>query len=155
MSKPASVAIKAQRETAWRNRLARFAASKLTVEAFCRREAVPVGTFYGWQAWLRTRDGNVGALPQRVVALSPSPLLDLGPVNGLASRATSPVRDHAPHHVQSSHPYDYFVDVLQRVGQHPASLVHQLTPRLWKQLFADNPLRSDLYDLTTRRNDAG
>jgi hypothetical protein len=27
-------------------------------------------------------------------------------------------------------PYDYFVDVLQRVGQHPASLVHQLTPRI-------------------------
>ena len=44
-------------------------------------------------------------------------------------------------------PYDYFVDVLQRVGQHPASEVHQLTPRLWKQLFAANPLRSDLYGL--------
>jgi len=42
-------------------------------------------------------------------------------------------------------PYDYFVDVLQRVGQHPASKVHELTPRLWKQLFADKPLRSDLY----------
>jgi transposase len=42
-------------------------------------------------------------------------------------------------------PYDYFVDVLQRVGQHPASQVHQLTPRLWKQHFAANPLRSDLY----------
>jgi len=41
-------------------------------------------------------------------------------------------------------PYDYFVDILQRVGQHPASLVHQLTPRPWKQLFAANPLRSDL-----------
>ena len=41
-------------------------------------------------------------------------------------------------------PYDYFVDVLQRVGQHPANLVHQLTPRLWKELFAANPLRSDL-----------
>lgn len=41
-------------------------------------------------------------------------------------------------------PYDYFVDILQRVGQHPAHLVHQLTPRLWKQLFAANPLRSDL-----------
>ena len=49
-------------------------------------------------------------------------------------------------------PYDYFVDVLQRVGQHPASQVHQLTPRLWKQMFAGNPLRSDLHDLTTRRN---
>jgi len=45
-------------------------------------------------------------------------------------------------------PYDYLVDVLQRVGQHPASEVAQLTPRLWKQHFAANPLRSDLYPLT-------
>jgi transposase len=45
-------------------------------------------------------------------------------------------------------PYDYLVDVLQRVGQHPASGVADLTPRLWKQHFADNPLRSDLYALT-------
>lgn len=45
-------------------------------------------------------------------------------------------------------PYDYLVDVLQRVGSHPASRVHELTPRLWKQHFADNPLRSDLYNLT-------
>ena len=48
-------------------------------------------------------------------------------------------------------PYDYFVDVLQRVGQHPASLVHQLTPRIWKQMFAANPLRSDLHDAVIRR----
>ncbi len=27
-------------------------------------------------------------------------------------------------------PYDYLVDVLQRVGQHPAALVEQLTPRM-------------------------
>jgi hypothetical protein len=27
---------------------------------------------------------------------------------------------------------------------HPASNVQQLTPRLWKQNFAENPLRSDL-----------
>ena len=44
-------------------------------------------------------------------------------------------------------PYDYFVDVLQRVGQHPASKVDELTPRRWKALFAANPLRSDLYGL--------
>lgn len=42
-------------------------------------------------------------------------------------------------------PYTYFVDVLQRVGQHPASRVAELTPRLWKQHFAAHPLRSDLY----------
>jgi hypothetical protein len=38
--------------------------------------------------------------------------------------------------------YDYLVDVLQRVGDHPASRVDELTPRRWKALFAANPLRS-------------
>jgi transposase len=42
-------------------------------------------------------------------------------------------------------PYTYFVDVLQRVGQHPARRVAELTPRLWKQHFAKQPLRSDLH----------
>jgi transposase len=42
-------------------------------------------------------------------------------------------------------PYTYLVDVLQRVGQHPAARVAELTPRLWKQHFADHPLRSDLH----------
>jgi transposase len=42
-------------------------------------------------------------------------------------------------------PYDYLVDVLQRVGQHPAADVAQLTPRLWKEHFAANPLRSDVH----------
>jgi hypothetical protein len=41
-------------------------------------------------------------------------------------------------------PYDYLVDVLQRVSQHPAADVAQLTPRHWKTHFAANPLRSDL-----------
>lgn len=41
-------------------------------------------------------------------------------------------------------PYTYLVDVLQRVAMHPASRVAELTPRLWKQCFADNPMRSDL-----------
>ncbi len=44
-------------------------------------------------------------------------------------------------------PYDYLVDVLQRVGQHPAADVHLLTPRLWRIHFAANPLRSDLYNI--------
>jgi hypothetical protein len=42
-------------------------------------------------------------------------------------------------------PYTYLVDVLQRVGQHPATRVAELTPRLWKQHFAANPLRSALH----------
>ena len=38
--------------------------------------------------------------------------------------------------------YTYLVDVLQRVAEHPASRVAELTPRLWKRHFATNPLRS-------------
>jgi hypothetical protein len=44
-------------------------------------------------------------------------------------------------------PYDYLVDVLQRIDRHPAAQVHLLTPRLWKQHFAANPLRSPLHTL--------
>ena len=46
--------------------------------------------------------------------------------------------------LQGVDPYTYLVDVLQRVGQHPATGVMELTPRLWKTLFANRPLRSDL-----------
>jgi len=40
--------------------------------------------------------------------------------------------------------YDYLVDVLQRVDRHPATEVEQLTPRLWKQHFAHQRLRSEI-----------
>jgi hypothetical protein len=39
-------------------------------------------------------------------------------------------------------PYTYLVDVLQRIQIHPNSGISLLTPRLWKQHFADDPLRS-------------
>ena len=41
--------------------------------------------------------------------------------------------------------YTYLVDVLQRVAEHPASRVAELTPRLWKRHFAADPLRSALH----------
>lgn len=46
--------------------------------------------------------------------------------------------------LQGVDPYVYLVDILQRIDTHPAFNVHLLTPRLWKQHFADNPLRSAL-----------
>jgi transposase len=52
--------------------------------------------------------------------------------------------------LHSVDPYTYLVDVLQRVGQHPASRVSELTPRLWKQNFGENPLRSDLHTLAAQ-----
>ena len=41
-------------------------------------------------------------------------------------------------------PYTYLVDVLKRIALHPASRAEELTPRRWKALFADAPLRSDI-----------
>ena len=46
--------------------------------------------------------------------------------------------------MQGIDPATYLVDVLQRVAIHPAKQVEELTPRVWKDLFAQNPLRSDL-----------
>ena len=40
--------------------------------------------------------------------------------------------------------YTYLVDVLQRISMHPANRAIELTPRMWKSLFADDPLQSDL-----------
>ena len=39
-------------------------------------------------------------------------------------------------------PYVYLVDVLQRIEIHPQARVDELTPRLWKERFADHPMRS-------------
>jgi transposase len=46
--------------------------------------------------------------------------------------------------LQGIDPSVYLVEVLPRLDTHPAFDVHLLTPRLWKQHFAANPLRSDL-----------
>ena len=37
-------------------------------------------------------------------------------------------------------PFTYLVDVLQRIGSHPAREVHLLTPRFWKEHFAADPI---------------
>ena len=41
-------------------------------------------------------------------------------------------------------PYTWLVDVLQRISVHPARDVAQLTPRLWKDRFAEGPMTSDV-----------
>jgi len=46
--------------------------------------------------------------------------------------------------LQKIDPYVYLVDVLQRVGQHPASQVNDLIPRNWKEKFGNCPLKSDV-----------
>jgi len=46
--------------------------------------------------------------------------------------------------LQGVDPYTYLVDVMQRISEHPASRVIELTPREWKARFASKPMKSDL-----------
>ena len=46
--------------------------------------------------------------------------------------------------LQGVNPHTYLTDVLQRVSEQPASKVGELTPRVWKQRFADDPMHSVL-----------
>ena len=46
--------------------------------------------------------------------------------------------------LQGVDPRAYLEDVLQRVSVHPSRRVEDLTPRRWKDLFADDPMASDL-----------
>lgn len=41
-------------------------------------------------------------------------------------------------------PYQYLVDILQRIATHPAKQVAELTPRIWKTRFAHKPILSDV-----------
>lgn len=49
--------------------------------------------------------------------------------------------------LQEINPNIYLTDILQRVKTHPADAMIELTPRVWKQKFTDNPLLSDLENL--------
>jgi len=50
--------------------------------------------------------------------------------------------------LQGVDPYEYLIDVLQRISQHPVSELDKLTPRLWKQHFMHQALRSDLHQFS-------
>ena len=98
MSKRASGALVSQRETAWRNRLARYAGSKLTVEAFCQREAVSVASFYLWRTRLRNSQGNALTAPRALPVAAASPFIDLGSVSHRAISTTAAIDTHIAHH---------------------------------------------------------
>ena len=78
MSKQSAVLSSAQRESEWRDRLARQAASRLSVKAFCQSESISTWAFYHWRSRLDKRG-------QRVVArnadrLAPTPFIDVSAV---------------------------------------------------------------------------
>ena len=102
MSKRTSGSVDAQRETTWRNRLARYAASKLTVEAFCVSEAVSVASFYLWRTRLRSSQGNGLTAPRAGPVAAASPFIDLGSVRHRAISPTALIDTDVIHHEPSA-----------------------------------------------------
>ena len=97
MSKRVSVSVGEERETAWRNRLARFAASKLTVQAFCQSEAVSVASFYLWRTRLRNSQDKALTAHRAVPVAAMSPFIDLGSVSHRAISTTAPIDTQVTH----------------------------------------------------------
>ncbi len=46
--------------------------------------------------------------------------------------------------MQGVDPRIWLTDVLLRIDTHPADRVEELTPRLWKRMFAVAPMTSDI-----------
>lgn len=63
--------VAAQRELAWRDRMARFASSGKSVTAFCHGEGVPAWRFYHWRKRLGGPDS---------FAVSAASFIDLGAI---------------------------------------------------------------------------
>lgn len=63
---------------------------------------------------------------------------NIGIINGLLATCR----------MQGVDPRVWLIDVLLRIDSHPAARLDELTPRRWKTLFADDPLTSDIADVT-------
>ena len=64
--------VDAGKSEAWRRRLARFEAGRLTVAAFCESEGVSPPTFYSWKRKLRATPPPVEATKPATLASAPS-----------------------------------------------------------------------------------
>jgi transposase-like protein len=71
----------------WRSLLARFGGSGLSVEAFCRREAISAASFYRWRGLFGEGGNGCGREPRETAPA----FLDLGPLT--AAGASRPRLD--------------------------------------------------------------
>ncbi len=77
------------REQFWRGKLAEFAASGLSVQAFCRREALVESAFYFWRREIAGRDAKVAVAGKSKVKASKPERPAFVPVP-VASQPSSP-----------------------------------------------------------------
>ena len=112
------------------------------------------GAFWDWTGWLSIALAAVSAvflLTRRFRAMPRLPPIPMGKRNWLFTSTEVGARRVGiiqsllvTCRLHGVDPYTYLVDVLQRISEHPAKRVRELTPRMWKSLFAHDPLPSAL-----------
>ena len=73
-------------EKAWRELVARQAASGLTVREFCRREGLSAWSLYEWRSKLRQRGAEKPPTPPGSSPRAAIPFIDLGALEPRGSR---------------------------------------------------------------------
>lgn len=78
----------------WRDRLSRQQSSGQSIVAFCRKEGITEGQFYGWRSRLRKRDAK--ASPILPITEEVSPFIEIGSINpiGIDETPSSIIADH-------------------------------------------------------------
>ena len=87
MGKSVSTTVAEQRQSQWRNHLARQAKSGQSVAAFCRAESLSEGNFYAWRTRLADKESNVALIPPPA---TPAAFIDLGVVNSTDTSSGTP-----------------------------------------------------------------
>ena len=87
MGNTVSTTVAAQRQSQWRNHLARQAKSGQSVAAFCRAESLSEGNFYAWRTRLAAKESNVALIPPPA---TPAAFIDLGVVNSTGTSSGTP-----------------------------------------------------------------
>jgi transposase-like protein len=77
-----------QRESQWRDRMRRHAASGQSVAEFCRHESVSDASFYLWRARFRACDGD--RQQAHSASAMPEAFIDLGPMSDAGKNRSTP-----------------------------------------------------------------
>lgn len=91
MGNSASTTVTEQRQSQWRNHLARQAKSGQSVAAFCRAESISKGSFYAWRARLAAIGSNLALIA--APPATPAAFIDLGVVNSTDTSSGTPRAD--------------------------------------------------------------
>lgn len=93
MRKEEQAVVQAKLAEEWCDRLARQQSSGQSIAAFCRKEGITEGQFYGWRSRLRKKEAK--ASPILPIPKEASPFIEIGSVKAAGiDQSTPPTISH-------------------------------------------------------------